>query len=436
LKRHFKEADMQGRQEDQEVLITAPRWQIGFSIVVLFVLYMLEYALRSVIGPMTPTLKAELGLSDTEVGWLMSVVLIGVAVFSLPVSFVIDRWRRAKMVSLISVVWSIASMFSGFCVNFAQLIATRAVVGIGEAGFVSGGMPLIVGMVRKARRTFITGIWAAAIPMGSAVGFLVGGWVTKSWGWQAAFFALAAPGILFGILAWFIPDYKINKETLQKAGSQKSMAISTTLKEMFGIKTLPVLYVAVALTGCLQQGAMPWVPVILNRAMGMDNALAATLSSGIAMLAVISMPLGGWVADRVSLHNPSNKVMVMLVGALLASLLLAAGAYLGSLPLFIAGGFFIPFGVSAQLNAVQDIVPAYRRATAMGLYMLTLYFLGGMWGPIIMGAVSDAAGIQTAYVVLSAIGILSTVGLLWASRSFNADYNRAHEIDREMGLAT
>jgi sugar phosphate permease len=117
-------------------------------------------------------------------------------------------------------------------------------------------------------------------------------------------------------------------------------------------------------------------------------------------------------------------------------LLLAAGAYLGSLPLFIAGGFFIPFGVSAQLNAVQDIVPAYRRATAMGLYMLTLYFLGGMWGPIIMGAVSDAAGIQTAYVVLSAIGILSTVGLLWASRSFNADYNRAHEIDREMGLAT
>jgi MFS family permease len=152
------------------------------------------------------------------------------------------------------------------------------------------------------------------------------------------------------------------------------------------------------------------------------------------MLAVISMPLGGWVADRASRHNPRNKVMVMVAGVALTSLFLAAGAYFRSLPLFMVGGFFLPFGVSAQLNAVQEIVPAFRRATAMGLYMLTLYFLGGMWGPIIMGAVSDAAGIQIAYVVLSAIGLLSTVGLLWATRSFNADHDRAYEVDRSMGL--
>ncbi|TSA54526.1 MAG: MFS transporter [Dehalococcoidia bacterium] len=425
---------MQGRQEEQDILIKVPRWKVGYSIGVLFVLYMLDYALRSVIGPMTPALKSSLGLSDTEVGWLMSVVLIGVAVFALPLSLVMDRWRRSKLVSIISIVWSVAGVFSGFCINFGQLLATRAVVGIGEAGFVSGGMALIVGMVRKARRAFVTGIWAAAIPLGSAVGFLVGGWVTRSYGWQAALWAIAAPGIVFGILAWFMPDYKINKEALQKTGSQKSMAISTTLKEMVRIKTLPILYVSIALSGCLQQGAIPWVPVLLNRSMGMDNAVASTFSSGIAMLAVISMPLGGWVADRVSRHNARNKVLVMVTGMLLTGLLMAAGAYLGSLPLFIAGAFFLPFGISAQLNAVQEIVPAYRRATAMGLYMLSIYFLGGMWGPILMGALSDAAGIQMAYVVLSAIGILSTVGLLWAARSFNADYSRARDIDRSMGL--
>jgi MFS family permease len=146
------------------------------------------------------------------------------------------------------------------------------------------------------------------------------------------------------------------------------------------------------------------------------------------------MPLGGWVADRASRHNPRNKVLVMMAGMLLCGLFMAAGAYLASLPLFVVGGFFLPFGVSAQLNAVQEIVPAYRRATAMGLYMLSIYFLGGMWGPTLMGAVSDAAGIQIAYVVLSGIGILSTVGLLWASRSFNTDCQRANEIDRSMGL--
>jgi MFS family permease len=288
---------MQDRQEEQDILIKVPRWKIGYSITVLFVLYMLDYAIRSVIGPITPQLKSSLGLSDTEVGWLMSVVLIGVAVFALPLSMVMDRWRRAKMVSLISVVWSVAGVFSGFCINFGQLLATRAIVGIGEAGFVSGGMALIVGMVRKARRAFVTGIWAAAIPLGSAVGFLVGGWVGKTWGWQAALWAIAAPGIIFGILAWFMPDYKISKEALKKTGSQKSMAISTTLKEMVRIKTLPILYISIALSGCLQQGAMPWLPVILNRAMGIECSGCYTVlrhsHAGRDLHAA-----GCWVADR------------------------------------------------------------------------------------------------------------------------------------------
>jgi MFS family permease len=424
---------MKSGQEDQDVLIKVSRWKMGYTIGVLFVLYMMDYALRSVIGPMTPALKASLGLSDTEIGWLMSVVLIGVALFALPLSYVIDRWKRARMVGIISIVWSVASIFSGFCVNFGQLLTTRAMVGIGEAGFVSGGLALIIGMVRKARRAFVTGIWAAAIPLGSAVGFLVGGWVTKSWGWQAAFFALAAPGVIFGILAWFLPDYKIHKDTLDKAGSGKN-AILTTLKEMLRIKTLPVLYISVALAMCLQQGAIPWVPVLLNRIMGIDNAVASTFSSGIALLAVISMPLGGWVADRVSKHNPRNKVLVMVFGLWMCAILIAAGAYLGSLPLFVAGAFFIPFGVSAQLNTVQEIVPIYRRATAWGLYMFSGYFLGGMWGPIIMGSVSDVAGIGNAYIVLCAIGIVASVGLLWACRHFNADYQRARDVDRSMGL--
>jgi len=123
-----------------------------------------------------------------------------------------------------------------------------------------------------------------------------------------------------------------------------------------------------------------------------------------------------------------------VVALWLCAIFIAAGAYLGSLPLFMIGAFFITFGVSAQLNTVQEIVPIYRRATAWGLYMFTGYFLGGMWGPIIMGAVSDAAGIQMAYVVISAIGILSSLGLLWACRYFNNDYNHARGIDRSMGL--
>ena len=127
---------------------------------------------------------------------------------------------------------------------------------------------------------------------------------------------------------------------------------------------------------CLQQGAIPWVPVLLNRSMGMDNAVASTLSSGIAMLAVISMPLGRMGGGQGIAPQPAQQGPGHVGRHCGYRLLIAAGAYLASLPLFIAGGFFIPFGVSAQLNAVQEIVPVYRRATAWGLYMLTWIYPG------------------------------------------------------------
>jgi len=424
-----------GQTENDDVLIKVKPWQVWYTIGVLFVLYMMDYALRSVIGPMTPALKADLGLSDTEVGWLMSVVLIGVAVFALPLSYLIDRWRRSKMISLMSVIWSVASLFSGFCTNFGQLLATRTVVGVGEASFVSGGMALIAGMVRKTRRALVTGIWVVAIPFGSAIGFLIGGFVTKSFGWQAAFMAVAAPGIIFGILAWFMPDYKIDKSALQKAGDvPRSNALGATLKGFLKIKTLPILYLTIALEMCYVLGYVPWVPVLLNRNMGMDTVLASSVSAGLALTAIIAMPLGGWVTDKVSQNNPRNKVLVIVVVMLLASLFMAAGTYFVSLPLFAIGVFFTTAFVSAQLNAVQEIVPAYQRATAMGLYMLTGYILGGMWGPILMGAVSDAVNIQTSFLIISGIGFLSSFGYLWSSKYFNADYHRAREVDRAMGL--
>jgi len=377
-----------GQTENNDVLIKVKPWQVWYTVVVLFVLYMMDYALRSVIGPMTPALKADLGLSDTEVGWLMSVVLIGVAVFALPLSYLIDRCSRSKMVSLMSIIWSVASLFSGFCTNFGQLLATRTVVGVGEASFVSGGMALIAAMIKKARRALVTGIWVAAIPLGSAFGFLIGGFVTKSFGWQAAFMAVAAPGIIFGILAWFMPDYKIDKSALQKAeGGTRGSALGTTLKQFLKIKTLPILYLTIALEMCYVLGYVPWVPVLLNRSMGMDTVLASSVSAALALTAIIAMPLGGWVTDKVSQKNPRNKVLVIVVVMLLASICMAAGAFFASLPLFAIGVFFTSAFVAAQLNAVQEIVPAYQRSTAMGLYMLTGYILGGMWGPILMGAV-------------------------------------------------
>jgi len=130
-------------------------------------------------------------------------------------------------------------------------------VGIGEAGFVSGGMALIVGMC--ARPAGLLSRASGPRPSaGISLGFLVGGWVTKSWAGRRLYgYSLAGhPLRYFGM---FMPDYKVDKAALEKAGGGRSNALAATLREMVQIKTLPILYIAIALAICLQQGAIPWV---------------------------------------------------------------------------------------------------------------------------------------------------------------------------------
>ena len=161
-------------------LIASPR--TIFSL--LFLLYMFDYIDRLVIVSLFPFLKQDWGITDTQCGLLVSAVYWSILIFTLPVSVLIDRWSRKKSIGLMALLWSAATLACAFTRSFNQLFAARTAIGLGEAGYAPGGTAMIASMFPKARRARMLGIWNASIPLGSALGIVLGGVIAEHVGWR------------------------------------------------------------------------------------------------------------------------------------------------------------------------------------------------------------------------------------------------------------
>lgn len=417
----------QGDNDDEKLILKLPAWKIWYMMVVLYILLMLDFATRTVISPMFPILKTELGLTDTQLGWLSTVVLAMVGLLSIPLSYVIDRWRRGKMISLMSIVWSIASFCSGLVTNFGQLVSARAVLGVGEASFNSAGQSLLMASIKKSRRATLTGIWTTASAVGTAIGMLIGGAVALKYGWRAAFMAVAIPGILFGILAWFIPDYKNQPRSASMQANGMTLSFGGIMKEFLKNKTLVTLFISFGLVYLFSMSIMYWLPTYFNRFMGMDVALAGTLTGAIMLTALIASPVGGLIGDRISKNQPRNKILLCWV-CIIVSLIGFICAVLFNLWWLFFIVIFCQFAfIPVQHIVSQEVVPFYQRATAYGAYIFSMFFFGGLWGPALTGAISDAANLQTAFWVIGAVLLIASIGYLIMYRTFDADYYDARK---------
>jgi len=419
--------------DDEKIMLPLAKWKIWYMMVVIYILFLLDYGTRSVISPMFPILQKELSLSDTQLGWLGTAVLVMVGLLAIPLSYVIDRWRRGKMISLMSILWSIASLCSGLATNFAQLISARAVLGVGEASFNSAGQALIMATFKKSRWATITGIWFSATALGTALGMLVGSIVAVKYGWRNAFMAMAIPGIIFGILAWFIADYKNRPRDADGTYGGTSAGFGRTVKDIFKNKTLVTLFISYALANIFSTTMLMWLPTYFNRYMGMDVVLAGSLTAAVMMTAIVASPLGGIVGDRFSRKKPANKALFCWIGIIMCLVSFVCAIGFNIWPLFFIVVLSMYMLLPVQQTAMQEAVPFYQRATAYGAYMFCVMILGGTWGPALTGVISDASNLQTAFWVNGAILLVASFGYLLMYKFFNGDYYCARK--QEEGIA-
>lgn len=405
-----------------------------YLLVLLCLTYLFDYADRMVVGALIPFIKLDWGLSDQDLGSLTSVIYLTIALFVLPLSLIVDRWSRRKMISIMVLVWSMATLACAFARNYKELLWARAMVGLGEAGYAPAGTAILAGAYPVQVRARTMGIWNGFIPLGAAAGFLAGGYIGQNWGWRHAFGLVAVPGLLLGVLFWFTKDYRtvpLEEQTSDKE-SRPLRTLGGSIKGLMKIPTLGFVYLAFAMNTAITTSLMTWLPSYFHRFHGMSEQRAGSMAAGLALLVLVGAPLGGFLADRWRKKRLNARMVLSGITSGISALLLAAAFLLSQTPLF--GPLLVLFGVltvcyvAPSAAVTQDVVHPGLRALSYGLCVICQHLLGGAWSPMLVGALSDKVGLDKALMVIPLFGIAASGLLLIGSRGYARDLERVRPV--------
>lgn len=414
-----------------------PRWRAYYAYILLFLLYMFDYIDRYVIVSLFPFLKNDWGLSDTECGLLVSAVFWSILIFTLPIGALIDRWSRKKSIGIMSIFWSLATLAGAFTTNFKQLFTTRCAVGVGEAGYVPGGVAMISALFPREKRARMVGIWQAAIPLGSAIGVAVGGLIAQYFGWRHALGIVAIPGFLVAVLFFWVKDYKtvelVKSVPIENAVSKARMSKRDIVKELFRSKSFILDNLGFAGCAFTTVALTSWLPSYFQRFEGLPIERAGLMSSVVMLLAVVGAPLGGFLTDQWFKKNANARLLLPAITSTVSALLLFIGFFtLHGNNLFflllVAGITIIMFAPGA-VAVTQDVIHPGLRSTSVSICIVVQHLLGSAPGPLVIGALSDQYGLDKAMLYLPAFLLLAGILFLAASFFYKQDVARAEKVE-------
>jgi MFS family permease len=408
-----------------------------FAFVLLFLLYMFDYIDRMVIVSLFPFLKQEWGLTDAQCGLLVSAVYWSILIFSLPVSVLIDRWSRKKSIALMALFWGGASLACAFTRNFSQLFSARTAIGIGEAGYAPGGTAMISAMFPQQSRARMLGIWNASIPLGSALGIVLGGYIAEHFGWRHAFGIVAVPGMITALFFFYVKDYQTIALVQSKGGksgeSRTPMKLIDITQQFTRNRTLVFNNLGFAANTFVTTSLLTWLPTYYHRFEMLPMDKAATKGGSIMLLALVGAPLGGFLADKWLKHRKNARSLLPALSSFVTSLaLLAAFAFLQGHAqyaiLLFTGVTAIAF-VPAAVAVTQDVVHPGLRAVSLSLCVIVQHLLGSALGPPVIGMISDVYGLETALNFLPLFTFLGSIFFLAASFFYENDIGKVEKIE-------
>ncbi|HEY1438216.1 MAG TPA: MFS transporter [Casimicrobiaceae bacterium] len=400
----------------------APRRYAWSVFAVLFALMVVDYIDRQVVVSMFPHLKAQWDLSDSQLGGLVSVVSITVALGAVPLSLLADRWSRVKSIFIMVLVWSLATISCAFAGSYTHLLGARGVVGLGEAAYGTVGAALLASLFPMRMRSTVLGAFLAAAMMGSVLGVMLGGFIADRWGWQAGFGTVGIPG-LFLCLAFLaiVRDYK----TVALPRKEKTAA-RAVVSELLRPRTALITCVGAGLNLLVVSTAYAWLPSYFNRYYDLAPAQAGVKTALVVVVGGLGTLLWSVVADRLTSRLPRARLLIPAVTAVLtAAFMITAFAALrpgsAQFALIVAGGLFMAGSVGTTDAVIIDVIHPSLRATAVSILSLTRNLFGLAGGPLLTGALSDAYGLPLAMSVVPVFCLLAAVLYLFAARSYEAD---------------
>ncbi|HEX8649398.1 MAG TPA: MFS transporter [Pyrinomonadaceae bacterium] len=419
--------------------VRVPRYSY-YALAILSLVNFLNYIDRQVLPAVAPMMLEDphLGLTDAELGYIEAALLLSFTVLAPLFGYLGDRRSRTRLMASAAVIWSVATAVTGFVdrlpflpgaiqlhVPFIQLTLglsgaalalclVRAVVGVGESSYSTITPSLIADYFPPRRRATALGVFQAAIPMGFALGFVIGGVLAHYFGWRMAFMIVGLPGILTAILVWRlqepvrgatdVPVHKTALDEISESPAQTSRALAQEdVKEPWPRTVWRILKTRdwiistagyTALTFTLGAFAT-WGTVLLSRDKGMDKMNAAITLGIVTLLGGAAGTFGGgWLADRLAAKRRNAYFLVCAVSTLIgiAPTLLAllsddSRVYLPSI--FFA--VLLLFISNAPFHAILiNSVPVLVRATAVALNIFIIHIFGDVISRATTGVLSDA----------------------------------------------
>lgn len=381
-------------------------------LALLTLLNFINYLDRFLVSAVAPKIQESLGINDARIGAITSAFMFGYFLTSPGFGWLGDRYRRKGLIAAGVAVWSIATAASGLATSFGSMFAARVLVGVGEASYASLSPTIIDDIAPPEKKNRYLAIFYLATPVGSALGFVLGGMLQHAYGWRNAFFVCGGPGVLLALVTLLVRE----PERTERAKSSPYVAL---MRE-------PLYLLAVG--GYIAQtfalgGFTAWAPQYLVRKLHMELHDADFWFGAVTVLTgIIGTGVGGYWADRMKGDRVIVCIKVCAISSVLATPFAAACLFMPTPTLF-----FVVMGlcelslflsVSPTNAAIMLSVPPVIRASAMAVSIFAIHLLGDLVSPPLIGTISDrsgggASGLQIGMYMLPAA--LAVSALVWGA---------------------
>jgi MFS family permease len=414
----------------------AERWYV---LIMMCLVYTLSIADRYVVSTVLEPIRIELHLTDLGVA-LLTGFAFGVfyVILGFPLSWLIDRYNRRKIVAACLVLWSAMTAVCGLTRTSAQFFLARVGVTVGEAGGTPGANSLLSDYFPAARRAMALTVFSLGAPIGAWLGYTVAGFIADRYGWRAAFYALGVPGVLAGIAVW-VTVREPQRGCLDSGTEGLAPSVLATARFLWGQRAAVHVITGTAICALWGWGLMYWTPAFLQRTYHMSVGEAAAVTQNMHLWGGgIATVVTGWLMARGSMIDARRIVWVLGAGIGIATV--ASGVVYYTRDLALAKAMlwiFIPaiyFYIGPGFGLINNLAPCRMRA----MFCATVLFLANLGNlviaPPLIGLLSDwfaphhvssAASLRLAMLCLVPTGLWATAHLFWSARDILKDQERA-----------
>jgi MFS family permease len=415
----------------------------SFGLAVLSFINLFSYLDRYVVSALIESLKhSNLGLSDANLGSLMTGFLV-VYTLTAPIFGALgDRRSRPRLIALGVGCWSLFTALSGFSWSYLSLLAARASVGVGEAAYVTIAPSLLADYFPVRQRGRVMAIFFCAIPMGAALGYVVGGLVDRHYGWRMAFFVAGVPGVLLAALCLLLRDPPRGVQDIGAlhadatgAADAHAGAAATQFSARLMRKETWATYVRLAhnkpyvltVLGYAAYtfavgGLGVWMPAFLERARGIPRS-EATVSFGTIVLITgfLGTFIGGWLGDYCAKYSRQAYLWLSAIATLVAApfvwVALTATSHTLYMACMVAAQLCLFLSTGPINAATINLVVGTERASAIALQVFVIHFLGDALSPPLIGALSDHFSLAQAVKIVPIAVVVGGCIWGWAARA-------------------